>query len=394
MTITGRTLVGAGVILMLFAGFQVWGTSIREARAQATLRTDLEDRFERARIRIDDLLPAAETSRSADTSSGEETDAQLRVDDGDAAESVVDDGDGDRSPLTDLDPEVLALLFPEDGAAVARIEIPALDVDKVVVRGTQVADLRTGPGLYRSTALPGNSGNAAIAGHRTTYGAPFNRIDELSPGDEIAVTTIQGRFTYRVLDPEAAFGDHGDDIAVFGDGHVIVRPDDTWVLDDFGDNRLTLTACNPKYSARQRIIVAAELISAPVELPEPIAELVEVMEAGELAGEVSAVVDARNLSDPAAEPESDLATGATEFDLSRIGGRADLDEGLNGERDAIPAAIGWLTVAIACWLVASRLARHQLGWRRRLVPYAVALIPVLPALWMCFDAADRALPAY
>jgi len=129
-------------------------------------------------------------------------------------------------------------------------------------------------------------------------------------------------------------------------------------------------------------------------LPEPIAELVEVMEAGELGGEVSAMVDARNLSDPAAEPESDLATGATAFDLSLIGGRADLDEGLNGERDAIPAAIGWLTVAVAGWLVASRLARRQLGWRRRLIPYLVALILVLPALWMCFDAADRALPAY
>jgi len=287
---------------------------------------------------------------------------------------------------------VLALLFPENGDAIARVEIPSLDVDKVVVRGIQVADLRKGPGLYPSSSLPGNIGNAAIAGHRTTYGAPFNRIDELIPGDQSVLTTIQGRFTYRVTEPEEAFAEHGDDIAGFGDGHVIVNPSDTWVLDDFGDNRLTLTACTPKYSARQRIIVVAERVSEPVGLPEAIAEMVEAIEASELPGEIFTMIGSTEMIDNprgSGPPARPLA-----FDLSLIGGTGDLDEGLNGERGAIPAAIGWLLAALATWLIAGRLARYQLGWKRRSAPYALALIPVAVALWMCFEAADRALPAY
>ena len=121
----------------------------------------------------------------------------------------------------------------------ARIRIPDIGVDKIVVEGVQVSDLKRGPGHYPDTPLPGQPGNAAIAGHRTTYGAPFNRLDELEPGDEILVTTAQGAFRYEVQ------------------RQLIVSPDQVEVLDDFGDDRLTLTACHPKYSARQRIVVVA-----------------------------------------------------------------------------------------------------------------------------------------
>ena len=78
--------------------------------------------------------------------------------------------------------------------------IPAIGVDKIVVEGVSLADLKKGPGHYPETPLPGQEGNAAIAGHRTTYGAPFNRLDELEPGDEITVTTVQGEFTYEVTE--------------------------------------------------------------------------------------------------------------------------------------------------------------------------------------------------
>jgi len=112
-------------------------------------------------------------------------------------------------------------------------------------------DLKKGPGHYPGTPLPGQEGNAAIAGHRTTYGAPFHRLDELEPGDEITVTTVQGEFTYIVAET------------------LIVSPTQVDVLEDKGDNRLTLSACHPKYSARQRIIVVSKLAEDEEALPRP-----------------------------------------------------------------------------------------------------------------------------
>ena len=121
----------------------------------------------------------------------------------------------------------------------------ALGVDKTVVEGVGLDQLKRGPGHYPETPLPGQRGNASIAGHRTTYGAPFHNLDKLAKGDRIEVTTVQGTFVYEVADTK------------------IVGIHDVDVLGDKGDNRLTLTACHPKYSAKQRIIVAAVLKGTP-----------------------------------------------------------------------------------------------------------------------------------
>jgi len=111
------------------------------------------------------------------------------------------------------------------------------------VAGVDRDDLKRGPGHYPQTPLPGQLGNAAIAGHRTSYGEPFAYIDQLEAGDEITVTTPAGTFVYVVDDSR------------------IVSPSDTYVLDtiDEGASRLTLTLCHPRYSASQRIVVSAEL---------------------------------------------------------------------------------------------------------------------------------------
>jgi sortase A len=98
------------------------------------------------------------------------------------------------------------------------------------------------PGHYPATPLPGQLGNAAIAGHRTTYGAPFNRLDELAPGDSIIITTVSGTFHYEVS--QAPFA---------------VTPKDVQVLDATPTATLTLTTCHPKFSARERLIVKATL---------------------------------------------------------------------------------------------------------------------------------------
>ena len=137
------------------------------------------------------------------------------------------------------------------GNPVAQIRIPDIGVDWKVVEGDSLRELKNGPGHFPETPLPGQEGNSAIAGHRTTYGAPFHRLDELQKGDEVTVLTFQGEFTYNV------------------DATHIVSPRDVHVVTDKGDNRLTLIACHPKYSARQRIVVVAKLAGDEEPLPAP-----------------------------------------------------------------------------------------------------------------------------
>jgi sortase A len=131
---------------------------------------------------------------------------------------------------------------PLKGDSIARIEIPSIGVDEYVVEGTDLESLRKGPGHYPETPLPGERGTSAIAGHRTTYGAPFRHIDELDPGDRIIIDMPDGRFIYRVEESK------------------IVDDQDLSVLDPVGYRRLMLSACHPLYSAAQRIIVYARQV--------------------------------------------------------------------------------------------------------------------------------------
>ena len=127
------------------------------------------------------------------------------------------------------------------GDAIGRITIPKIDASYDVVQGTDASSLEKGPGHYPGTALPGLGQTVAIAGHRTTYLAPFRHIDALKPGDRIVLTMPYGRFTYIVQ------------------YHRIVLPTALWVTNNVGYDRLVLSACNPLYSAAQRIIVFAKL---------------------------------------------------------------------------------------------------------------------------------------
>lgn len=136
----------------------------------------------------------------------------------------------------------------KSGDPVTRLEIPTIDVDTVVVEGTSLAALRAGAGHYPDTPLPGEAGNVAIAGHRTTYGRPFNRIDELKAGDEVVLTTPLGRYTYEVIGPPG----------------VVDPMDYSAVVDEYpadGDY-LTLTSCHPEGSAAYRIVVRAKLVDS------------------------------------------------------------------------------------------------------------------------------------
>jgi sortase A len=128
-----------------------------------------------------------------------------------------------------------------EGDAAARLHIARIGLDAVVVRGSNLADLRSGPGFVTGSPLPGRRGTAAIAGHRTTYGAPFRRLDALRRGDAVEVDLPYARFEYRVVDLR------------------IVAPTDLAVLRRRRRDQLVLSACHPLYSAAQRIVVTARL---------------------------------------------------------------------------------------------------------------------------------------
>lgn len=128
---------------------------------------------------------------------------------------------------------------------IARLVIPKIDLDYIVVELSSSDDqenLKRGPGHVPNTAYPGTTGNFVVAGHRTTYGAPFRDIDQLKPGDKVTVETLDNKYSYKVT------------------AQLKVPPTDTEVLRQDGPVRITLSACDPPYSAKQRLIVIAELV--------------------------------------------------------------------------------------------------------------------------------------
>ena len=131
--------------------------------------------------------------------------------------------------------------MPLKGDAIAKIDIPTIGVSEYVVEGTDTESLRKGPGHYPETPLPGDPGTAAIAGHRTTYGAPFRKIDQLKHGQRVIIDMPDARLVYRV------------------ERTKIVDDQDLSVLDRVDHQRLVLSACHPLYSAAQRVIVFARL---------------------------------------------------------------------------------------------------------------------------------------
>jgi sortase A len=129
------------------------------------------------------------------------------------------------------------------GEAIGRIVAPAMDgLDIVVIQGTDAGSLEKGPGHFPETPFPGQGGTVGIAGHRTTYLAPFRHIDSMKPGDRITLEMPYAHFVYRV------------------EKTAIVDPTDVWVVRKVGYERLVLSACHPVYSAAQRFIVFARLV--------------------------------------------------------------------------------------------------------------------------------------
>lgn len=126
------------------------------------------------------------------------------------------------------------------GAAVARLRIPALDVDEIVVNGTDTETLKRGPGRYLGSAMPGEGELVYVAGHRTTYGAPFSRIDHLKKGDRVFLELPYATFVYAIT------------------GYRIVPATQVSALRSKGFEQLALQACHPRFFATQRYIAYAK----------------------------------------------------------------------------------------------------------------------------------------
>ena len=375
----GRTLIAVGITVMAFAGFQLYGTGILEAQAQGELTSEFDDKIaalEAAGLVVtettgdssdpgDDQLPESNPDELNDTTRGrDENEINAAV--AYANRPQLGDPDGPQFEVQPIDPETLtneqiAVLTPRRGDALGSIEIPRIGLNRNLVEGVRRTDLRAGPGHYEDTPLPGQPGNAAIAGHRTTYGAPFGDIDKLEPGDLIKVTTVQGEAFYEVMP-------HIDDEGVTR-GYFIVEPSEIGVLDDFGDNRLTLTACHPKRSSRLRIIVTAQLVSAPqIVLPE---------------------LSEQQLNDILGEPGSAVEEFAIEEDAS-----------VGVDENALEASLGWNleerrpTLLWGGAAAAVAAAGVLLGrFVRRWLAYLIATPPFLIVLFFCFIHLDRLLPA-
>ncbi len=389
LTAVGRTFITIGVLMLLFVAYQLWGTGILTAQAQSGLRSDFQELLSLARegdlvqqaAPLPTPTPAPDVAVPAPT-----TDPAVVAAEEAARQAAV--------------AKLAALLWQPPGEVVARLRIPAIGVDEQVVEGVGTNELRKGPGHYGSTPLPGMAGNASIAGHRTTWGAPFNRINELRPGDEISVETLQGLFTYRVLEQDS------------GNGFFVVPPNRVDVLDqDFAEtpNRLTLTACHPKYTARQRIIVVAELVGEPaayIARPGDAASGSSGL-ASEDVGEddPSTVAPTAGTDDgagtvtpttvpgdptPADEPTPEPAATVSADDHGAEVPAEDFGEGLNGDKGAVWPTIAWGFAAAAIWLAAAFIGRRWRKWPA----YAIGVAPFALVLFICFVHLDRALPSY
>ncbi len=383
----GKTLIAVGLLMFGFVAYQLWGTGIETARAQNALENEFE-------ALLADAPPVTAPAISAGGSSVIEPDI-APVDGEPAADpepAPGDDADDVSAPVTTAAPvpvEEQNLPELEEGDALARIEIPAIGVSDIVVAGVSKGDLKKGPGHFPDTPLPGQLGNSAIAGHRTTYGAPFHDVDDLDVGDEMIVTTLSGTFTYEVT---------GSAIVGPGDYQVIATTDATKAT-------MTLVSCHPKWTSKQRIVIFGELVpetSAPVGEPvinygrpirvAPAADrLLPVEGGGDEAIDESGQLDASSNGSVTGNLVDDDPSGVDQLGSEAVNENiADaFSEGWFSDPGANLQVGLWglvvSLVAIGAYLVSRRFRRDWAGALVGIVPFAVAL-------YFFFQNVNRLLP--
>jgi sortase A len=350
----GKTLIAAGLLMFGFVAYQLWGTGIETARAQNALENEFED-----------LLAGATT-----------TDAPVLVIDSVPDSTPTTGTVVENEPAeTTVPPAVVRPI--EEGDAIARIEMPTIGVDNIVVAGVAKSDLKKGPGHYPETPMPGQLGNTAIAGHRTTYGQPFFDVDKLATGDEIVVTTTEGRFVYRVT------------------GQQIVGPEDYEVVATTDPTKatITLTSCHPKWTARERIVITGEL---DTDASSATATAPVINYGRPLDDRPAARVGSTPESVPGSTPTSALEEVVTVDDQAAAG-----SEAVNAEiADAF--SDGWFSdpganLQVALWglvLAAIGLLSYLASKKakRDWVGLTIGIVPFAIVLYFFFQNVNRLLP--
>jgi len=456
---TGKVLIATGLLIFGFVAYQLWGTGIETARAQKQLENEFEE------LLVEFAGPdAPATADPADVDTGVTADDGAGSDgSGSGSETVVDDvstGEPvpDAEPVDDpaagadaggeptAEPDATAAAVPvavdltddavvqdsipqpSRGDPLLRLEIPKIGRDDIVVPGVALDDLKDGPGHYPDTPLPGQLGNAAIAGHRTTYGAPFFDVDRLAAGDEIITTLLNGdRFVYEVTDVE------------------VVGATDYQVVTTTNPNiaELTLTSCHPKYTARDRIVVHSVLNpakSSNVGVPtfytldaesdaepipgddpvltvpaadgatEPAADAVgvgeiEVTPPADAPTTPDAATDDARVDDGAADPvdgtpatdtdpaETDTAAGASPAGAGTTEAPTPIDafeEGWFDDAAAFPQIGLWALMLTLVSVIAYQVAKR---FRRVWVGVMLGIVPFVVALYFFYQNVNRLLPA-
>ncbi len=310
-----------GLLILLFVVYQLWGTGIFTARAQADLKSKFQQELRQYASENDTVGPVPTTVKKPRPT-------------GTTASTT--------STTIKYSTALIPLPTPPEGAVEGLIKIPRIGANFAYVEGTSRDDLKKGPGHYPGTPLPGTIGNAAIAGHRTTYLHPFWGLDDLKVGDDIIIQTAVGTtFDYQMY------------------AQLIVKPTDVWVVNNTPGPELTLTACNPKGSAAQRIVIKAKLAAAKSSKP----------------------------TKPKPKPPPKVAKPGT--GKGRTTQQAGLAEGLSGQTKSLAPSVVWglitALVGLAWWWTFRRW-RHPFTWLIGVLPFLIALFPFYVYL-------ERALPS-
>jgi sortase A len=355
----------------LFLFYQLWGTGVYASQSQSNLAQEFQ-----TLLTAQPVIALPTTTSTTTTSLAAPTDTNPVI----------------STPTNTFNPpdaqtleRIRRVVNAEDGDVLARMLVPAIELDKYVVEGVSVSDLRTAIGRYRGSAHIGDLGNVALAGHRSTYGEPFGRIGELLPGDQISLVTPIGTAVYEVMDPNDYVSTWASKVRSVGGGHVIVGPSDEFVIGDVGDNRLTLTACHPRFSAEERLIVVARLVDGrlplldpmygiPPAIPAPVPEPEPVLE-GQTPPETTTTTT--TIPPPLVERDPPKAVESLQVSMT----------GLPTEfAPSFVLALLLLVVMTAVAVVANK--------RGRLTAILLGIAPFLFVLWQFFTHLELLLPAY
>jgi len=360
-------LLVAGVVVLLFVPYELVGTNLAEEHSQARLAREFTAALARPGA---DAARGEQTRTAGATSQGSARHRQPRGSGTGKARAV----------------EVAQLPVPPPGGALDHIVIPVIGVNRYVVEGVAENDLQMGPGHYPGTPLPGQRGNVGIAGHRTTFGAPFFRLGQLEPGDLVYITNTAGTtWLYSVQ------------------RKWVVDPSDVAVLAPTASPELTLTTCNPPFEATTRLVVRAALVEGlprGTELPGHLPLSLAVATKGGLTTTARAKASLLAASAPGAGatvPGGQAARAESSYHSPTVGtvgagparGSLALSSGGPGTWAAM---VAWALLVLACWVATRILAARRRRYAKVLVLLAGSLVCLVP-LWFMFGDVVNLLPA-